>query len=101
MVPAASNYFGKGNSVQVDGGFYCKTPENRPLIGPLPIEGAYIIGALSGFGVMASQGAADLLAAHIAGTPLPSYSASFLPSRYQDKFYMDLLTNWDARSGQI
>jgi len=28
--------------------------ENRPLIGKLPIEGAYVVGALSGFGVMAA-----------------------------------------------
>ena len=31
----------------IDGGYYCKTQENRPLVGPLPVAGAYMIGALS------------------------------------------------------
>jgi glycine/D-amino acid oxidase-like deaminating enzyme len=101
MVPRASQYFGLAHRVTVDGGYYCKTPENRPLIGPLPIQGAYIIGALSGFGVMASQGAADLLAAHVTGSSLPTYADSFLVERYQDAVYLDLLKNWDARSGQL
>jgi glycine/D-amino acid oxidase-like deaminating enzyme len=101
MIPAASQLFGRGNDVFVDGGYYCKTPENRPLIGPLPIQGAYIIGALSGFGVMASQGAAELCAAHVAGAALPPYAGSFLLSRYRDSAYQELLKNWDARSGQL
>lgn len=101
MIPAAKVYFGRGQEAFVDGGYYCKTRENRPLIGPLPIQGAYIMGALSGYGIMASQGAAELLCAHILGTPLPDYAKWFLLSRYQDPTYQALLDNWDARSGQL
>lgn len=101
MIPDARAYFGRGGDAFVDGGYYCKTRENRPLIGPLPIQGAYIIGALSGFGVMAAQGAADLLGAHIVGSTLPDYSKWFLLSRYADPEYQTLLRNWDARSGQL
>jgi len=40
MIPGPSVYFGQGKLAHVDGGYYCKTRENRPLIGPLPVEGA-------------------------------------------------------------
>ena len=62
-----------------DGGYYAKTEENRPLIGPLPVEGAYILGALSGFGIMAGCGAGELLAAHVTGAEVPSYAGAILP----------------------
>ncbi len=101
MIPNARVYFGLEQEAVVDGGYYCKTRENRPLIGPLPIQGAFIIGALSGFGVMASQGAADLLSAHIVGATLPEYAKSFLLSRYDNPKYRALLENFDARSGQL
>lgn len=101
MIPEARVYFGKGRDAFVDGGYYCKTRENRPLIGPLPIDGAYVIGALSGFGVMASQGAAELLSAQLVGATLPDYAKSFLLSRYEDPAYRALLEHWDARAGQL
>lgn len=85
----------------VDGGYYCKTQENRPLIGPLPVKGAYIIGALSGFGIMAAMAAGELLAKHIIGAELPDYASAFLLSRYEDPGYQRLLANWDAASGQL
>ena len=101
MIPEARVYFGRGREAFVDGGYYCKTRENRPLIGPLPIEGAFVCGALSGFGVMASQGAAELLSAHIVGATLPAYARWFQLSRYADAEYQSLLQHWDARSGQL
>ena len=99
MIPAMKNYFGE--KVYVDGGYYCKTRENRPLIGPLAVEGAYVIGALSGYGVMASQAAAELLSAHIAETQLPDYARMFRLDRYDDPEYLKVLENWDAKSGQL
>ncbi len=87
MLPAMHAYRGHLPRPVVDGGYYIKTPENRPLIGPLPVEGAFVLGALSGFGIMASQGAADLLAAYLTAAPLPPYAAAFHPQRYQDPAY--------------
>jgi glycine/D-amino acid oxidase-like deaminating enzyme len=84
----------------VDGGYYTKTRENRFLAGPLPVEGAYVIGALSGYGLMSSNTAADLLAAHITGAPLPSYAPAFTLSRYDDPAYQALLETW-SDSGQL
>jgi glycine/D-amino acid oxidase-like deaminating enzyme len=101
MIPDLSVYFDRMSKPEVDGGYYCKTQENRPLIGPLPVEGAYVIGALSGFGIMASMAAGELLAAHVAGGELPDYATAFLLSRYEDPEYQKLLAGWDATSGQL
>ncbi|HSR31728.1 MAG TPA: FAD-dependent oxidoreductase, partial [Anaerolineae bacterium] len=73
MIPGLRAYFERLPRPVVDGGYYAKTRENRPLIGPLPIEGAYILGALSGFGIMAACAAGELLAAHVEGSELPPY----------------------------
>jgi glycine/D-amino acid oxidase-like deaminating enzyme len=100
MVPALEGYLGKLPKPVVDGGYYAKTQENRPLIGPLPVEGAYIIGALSGFGIMAACAAGELLAAHMMGTALPAYAPWFLLERYEDPAYQQLLADWDE-SGQL
>ena len=63
MVPAMAGYLSRLPRAFVDGGYYTKTRENRFLAGPLPLEGAFVIGALSGYGLMSSNTAADLLAA--------------------------------------
>ncbi len=101
MVPAMTAYFGQTTSGVVDGGYYCKTTDNRPLIGPLPVEGAYVIGALSGTGIMSSHAAADLLAAHLTQSTLPSYARAFLPSRYEDAAYVKEVERWGALTGQL
>lgn len=101
MIPGLSTYFGKGNKAYVDGGYYCKTPENRPLIGTLPIKGAYIIGALSGYGIMASQASGELLAAHVTENKLPEYAPKFLLDRYDDPNYQDLVKNINSLEGQL
>ncbi len=100
MIPGLKVYFDRLPRPVVDGGYYAKTRENRPLIGPLPVEGAYIIGALSGFGIMAGCGAGELLAAHVTGGEVPSYAHWFLLERYEDPDYQALLDDWDE-SGQL
>ncbi len=84
MLPGLQVYLEKLPRPQLDGGYYTHTPENRPLIGPLSTEGAYVLGALSGFGIMAACASAELLAAHILDKPLPTYGAEFAPERYQN-----------------
>jgi glycine/D-amino acid oxidase-like deaminating enzyme len=101
MIPGLIPYLPKISKPVVDGGYYCKTRENRPLIGPLPVKGAFIIGALSGFGIMASMAAGELLGIHVAGEKLPDYAPYFLLSRYEDPAYQKLLASWDATSGQL
>ena len=101
MIPGLAVYLERWHKPVVDGGYYCKTRENRPLIGPLPVEGAYIIGAVSGYGIMASLAAGELLAAHVTGSTLPAYAPAFLLSRYDDPVYQQLLADWDATTGQL
>jgi glycine/D-amino acid oxidase-like deaminating enzyme len=100
MVPALAGYFGAGVRAFIDGGYYIKTRENRPLIGPLPVEGAYISGAFSGFGVMAACAAGDLLARHITGAALPHYAPAFLLERYGEPAYQARLASW-GDGGQL
>ena len=102
MIPALEQYVKEGGSRGVvDGGYYCKTKENRPLVGPLPVEGAYVLGALSGFGVMSSHAFAELLALHVTDGHLPDYAKWFLPSRYDDPAYRKLMEGWGPLMGQL
>jgi glycine/D-amino acid oxidase-like deaminating enzyme len=100
LVPGLRPYLDRPPRPMLDGGYYTKTRENRPLIGPLPVAGAYVLGALSGYGVMAACGAADLLAAHILGEPLPAYAPAFALSRYTDPAYRALFQSW-GETGQL
>jgi hypothetical protein len=60
-----------------------------------------VIGALSGFGIMASMAAGELLGNHVCGSAMPEYAPAFLLSRYEDPEYRRLLQSWDATSGQL
>ena len=84
----------------IDGGYYTKTGENRPLIGPLPVTGGFVIGALSGYGLMAACAAGELLAAHLAQRELPDYAPAFSLARYSDPEYNQMLMNW-GNTGQL
>jgi glycine/D-amino acid oxidase-like deaminating enzyme len=101
LIPEMQPYLERMPRPHVDGGYYTKTRENRPLIGKLPVAGAYIIGALSGFGLMAGCGAGELLAARITGRELPAYAPAFSLERYEDPTYQALLEKWDVDSGQL
>lgn len=98
MVPGLGTYLNRMPKPFIDGGYYTKTPENRLLAGPLPVRGSYVLGALSGYGLMAACGAAELLAAHIARTPLPSYAPAFMLERYQDPDYVRAFEDWGHSS---
>jgi glycine/D-amino acid oxidase-like deaminating enzyme len=100
MVPALQAYAGKPQRAYVDGGYYMRTRENRPLIGPLPVEGAYMSCGFSGFGVMASCASGELVARHVTGGALPDYAPAFALSRYQDPDYRALLDGW-GDDGQL
>jgi len=100
MVPAMAGYLPRLPRAFVDGGYYTKTRENRFLAGPLPLEGAYVLGALSGYGIMAASAAADLLAGHVTGGPLPPYAPAFRLERYEDTAYRALVDGW-GDSGQL
>lgn len=91
MLPRMQGYFDRMPRPQLDGGYYTKTRENRPLVGPLPVEGTYVIGAVSGFGIMSACGVGELLARHVTGAELPDLAPSLMLSRYKDVDYLKSL----------
>lgn len=100
MVPALKGYFGRSPRPYLDGGFYTKTRENRPLVGLTPIKGVFLLGAISGYGIMSACGVGDLLSSYIAGTSLPDYAPSFALDRYHNPSYLKWLETWDE-NGQL
>ncbi|NND45754.1 MAG: FAD-binding oxidoreductase [Xanthomonadales bacterium] len=63
-------------------GYYTRTPENWPLIGPLdPESRLFTMAALSGFGTMVGCAGGELLARWIVGEDVPWYAAHFHPGR--------------------
>jgi len=100
LVPALEAYLDHLPTPFVDGGYYTKTRENRPLACPLPVAGAFVHGALSGFGLMASSATAELLARHITGGALPDYAPAFDLRRYDDPAYLRSLERWGS-AGQL
>ncbi len=102
MVPGFAVYLGdKMRRPFVDGGYYCKTAENRPLIGPTPVAGFHLLCGLSGYGIMASAAAADLLGATLTGDTLPDYASEFRLDRYADPAYQVRLERGEFSSGQL
>jgi len=100
MLPRMKEYFTKMPRPQLDGGFYTKTRENRPLVGSMGVDGAYVIGAVSGFGIMSACGVGELLATHVMDGELPLYANAFSLSRYDDPTYQKKLENW-GNNGQL
>jgi len=100
LVPGLKRYFDPMPKPYVDGGYYTKTDENRPLIGPLNVAGTYVCGAFSGFGIMAACASGELLAQHVTNGQLPSYASAFDVARYSDPKYRQLLEGWNS-SGQL
>ena len=99
MVPGLGVYLNRMPASTVDGGYYTRTAENRPLVGPSGVDGVFLMCGFSGFGIMAAAGAADLLAAHVTGEEPPSYSDSFLLNRYDNPEYVASIQSDD--DGQL
>ena len=79
------------------GGYYPMTKENWPLIGPLGVDGAFVVGALSGFGSMSACAAGAICGGWISGNDLPAYAAQLSPARYADSDLMTELTGAQSR----
>ena len=100
MLPSLRRYFARLPRMTVDGGYYAKTPENRPLVGPLPVAGAWANAAYSGFGIMGACAGGELLADHVCGAPLPAYAAAFHPARFDNPGYLDAFAS-EGADGQL
>ncbi|MGB7873963.1 MAG: FAD-dependent oxidoreductase [Anaerolineales bacterium] len=100
MLPGMTDYFDRMPRPQLDGGYYTKTRENLPLVGPLPVEGAYVIGAVSGYGIMSACAVGELLAKYVTNEELPAYASALQLSRYDDADYLKELDNLED-SGEL
>jgi len=97
MIPGMQAYFENLPKPYVDGGYYVGTVENRPILGPMgDVEGAYIIGAISGVGMQLAPACGELLADYLAGAPMPDYAQAFLLQRFDDPDYLKLMAEWGA-----
>lgn len=111
MLPAAEPYtHAVADHVSVQGGYYCKTPENLPILGPVPhVDGLFVCGALSGFGIMSACAAGELVATHVlryvvgdAAAELPQYAEELAPGRYLSEEYLEKMRSAaNARNGQL
>ncbi len=100
LVPGFAAYVDRLPPMFIDGGYYTKTIENRPLIGAVGDSGSFVCAGLSGLGLMASPAAAELLALQIAGRDCPAYASAFNPMRYDDPTYSERLASCGT-TGQL
>ncbi|MBM3621590.1 MAG: FAD-binding oxidoreductase [Alphaproteobacteria bacterium] len=73
------------------GGYYTMTRENWPLIGPMKTPGAFVAGALSGFGTMAACATGALIATWVGGETPPDFALALSRARYTDEALMTAL----------
>jgi glycine/D-amino acid oxidase-like deaminating enzyme len=73
------------------------TKENWPLIGPMRTPGAFVAGALSGFGTMAACAAGSLCASWVMQRGLAPYANAHSPGRYVDALLMAELSSQHSR----
>ena len=87
--PGLRAYYGRLPSrLSHYGGYYTMTRENWPLIGPMATKGAFVAGALSGYGTMGACATGALVAAWVLGETLPDFARSLSLVRYDDKALM-------------
>lgn len=101
FIPALKAYVDEPPTPVVQfSGYYTRTAENLPLIGPLNEHGLFTVSALSGYGTMAACSAGELCADWVVSGDLPKYAPYFHPDRYQDSELMDKINGTDA-DGQL
>lgn len=82
-------------------GYYTRTPENWPIIGPLEEHpGLFTVAALAGYGTMAACAAGELAAMWVMNEPLPEYARNFHRNRYDDPDIMAAISAIES-DGQL
>ena len=82
-MPGLSAYLeGPFDLIAHDGGFYARTPDGLPVIGPHGPVGGHVVGGLAGFGSMMAAAAGDLVARWVLDEALPDDAAAFDPRRF-------------------
>ncbi|RWB69973.1 FAD-binding oxidoreductase [Mesorhizobium sp.] len=98
LQPALKTYIGRlPRGAHHYGGYYTLTEENWPLIGPMKTPGAFVAGALSGFGTMAACASGSICAAWVTGNEPASYARRLSLERHNDPAFMAELTALQGR----
>ncbi len=98
LQPKLKSYIGRlPRGTHHYGGYYTMTDENWPLIGPMRTNGAFVAGALSGFGTMAACATGSICADWMMGGELVSYAKTLSLSRYDDPAIMAELAALQSR----
>ena len=100
MLPRLREYFARMPRPQMDGGYYTKARDNLPMVGPSGAQGSFVVGAVSGYGIMSACAIGELLAAHVTSAPLPAYASAFHPSRFDNSEYLKQIDS-SEESGQL
>ena len=89
LQPRLAAYVGRlPRAMRHYGGYYTQTPENWPLIGPMTTPGAFVAGALSGYGSMGACASGALCAAWAMEKPVPDFARSLSLARREDAVLM-------------
>jgi len=81
-------------------GYYTRTQDNLPLIGPTQVDGVFVVSGLSGFGTMSACAAGELIANIMSKDTLPQYAKYFSPDRYNNAELMSEISRID-NDGQL
>ncbi len=81
IVPGLSAY-DESYVVAHDGGFYARTPDGLPVIGPVGPDGIHVVGGLAGFGTMMACAAGELGAMWALDEAIPDFATAFAPRRF-------------------
>ncbi|MFK7982170.1 MAG: NAD(P)/FAD-dependent oxidoreductase [Saprospiraceae bacterium] len=101
FIPALADYAENMPTPLIEyGGYYTRTKENWPLVGPTEMEHVFVVGALAGFGSMTACAVGELCAQYISGAALPWYADYFHPNRYNNPAMQEVLDNLDL-DGQL
>lgn len=83
--PALKAYYGRlPREMRHYGGWYTRTEDNWPLIGPMGPEGAFMACALSGHGTMTACAVGELTAQWLTGAERPACARPFSLERFRD-----------------
>ena len=84
-----------------DGGFYARTPDGLPVIGPHGPDGGFIVGGLAGFGSMMAAAAGDLVASWVLDEAQPDMAAAFDPRRMSEPRHVAPRAAGRAPAGEL
>jgi glycine/D-amino acid oxidase-like deaminating enzyme len=102
LLPGLQPYLAQSTAPAAhEAGYYTRTPDDLPLIGPLGHDGAWVVGGLAGYGAMVACAAGEIAASWIAGAAKPVGAAHFDPIRFRDLDYLSGASMRETSTGAL